>query len=119
MDSKLSNTPTLQDTVPLDLASQDIAPKSLTGDQHKALLQMQSMDPFCKCISKELSNGMAPKHEANLFTHVEGFLCKHIMDANQQFLSLIIPKALKYTELVEAHDKLRHRGVTHTYCIIK
>ena len=41
------------------------------------------------------------------------------MDANQTFLALIIPKAWKYIILVEAHDKLRHQGVTHTYCLIK
>ena len=41
------------------------------------------------------------------------------MDANQKFLALILPKAWKYTVLVEAHDKLRHQGVTHIYCLIK
>ena len=41
------------------------------------------------------------------------------MDANQKFMPLIIPKAWKYTILVEAHDKLRHQGVTCTYYLIK
>ena len=85
-DTEPSNTPTLKDTVTLDVTtletSQDITPKSLTANQHKALLQMQKMDPFCKCISKRLLNGKAPKHETNLFTHVKGLLDKHIMDAN-------------------------------------
>ena len=80
---------------------------------------MQSMDPFCKCISKPLSNGKAPQHEADLFTHVKGLLYKHFMDANQKFLALIIQKAWKYTISVVAHDKLRHQGVSHTYCLIK
>ena len=31
----------------------------------------------------------------------------------------IIPKAWKYTVLVEAHEKLVHEGVTPTYCLIK
>ena len=35
------------------------------------------------------------------------------MDANQKAMALIIPKAWKYTVLVEAHDKLRHQGVTY------
>ena len=48
-----------------------------------------------------------------------GLLYIHVMDANQQFLALVIPKAWKYTVLVEAHDKLGHQGVTHTYCPIK
>ena len=94
-------------------------PKPLTADRHEALFQMQKSDPFCKCISKQLLNGKAPKHKANLFTHIKGLLYKHIMDANQKFMALIIPKAWKYTVIIEAHDKLRHQGVTHTYCLIK
>ena len=90
----------------------DITPKPLTVDRHVALLQMQKIDPFCKHISRQLSNGKAPQHKAELFTHVKGLLYKHIMDADQKFMSLIIPKVWKYNVLVEAHDKFRHQGVT-------
>ena len=62
---------------------------------------------------------MAPQHEANLFTNIKGLLYKHIMDANQNFLALIIPKAWIYIVLVEACDKLRCQGVTCTNCLIK
>ena len=31
----------------------------------------------------------------------------------------MIPKAWKYTVLVESHDKLVHQGSTRTYCLIK
>ena len=34
-------------------------------------------------------------------------------------LALVIPKAWKYTVLMETHDKLGHQGSTHTYCPIK
>ena len=64
-------------------------------------------------------NSKVPKHEANLFTHVQGLLYKHIMDANQKFMALILPEAWKYMVLVEAHDKLRHQGVSCMYCLIK
>ena len=60
-----------------------------------------------------------PKHEANLFLHVKGLLYKHIMDSHKTFLTFVIPKAWKYTMLVEAHDKLGHQGATWTYCLIK
>ena len=75
--------------------TKDITPKPLTVDRHKALLQIQRRDPFSKSISKWLSNGKAPQHEADLFTHVKGLLYKHVMDANQKLLTLIIPKAWK------------------------
>ena len=93
--------------------------KSLTADRLQALLQMQKMDPFCKQISKHLSNGKAPGHKTDLFIHVKGFLYKHVTDSHQKVLALVIPKAWKYTILVEAHDKLGHQGTTHTYCLIK
>ena len=32
--------------------TQRTTPKSLSADRLEALLQMQNMDPFCKCISK-------------------------------------------------------------------
>ena len=32
--------------------TQSTTPKSLSADRLEALLQMQKMDPFCKCISK-------------------------------------------------------------------
>ena len=59
------------------------------------------------------------QHEADLFMHIKGLLYKHVIDENQKFLALIIPKAWKNTTLVEVHGKLRHQGVTCTYCLIK
>ena len=97
----------------------DPMPKSLTTERLEALLQMQKADPFCKGISKWLSNGKAPKHETELFTHIKGLLYKQITDSSQKFLALVIPKSWKYTVLVEAHDKLGHQGNTHTYSLIK
>ena len=97
----------------------DPTPKSLTGDQLEAPLQMQKTDPFCRRISKCLSNGKAPQHEMDLFMHVRGLLYKNITDSGQKFLALVIPKSWRYTILVEAHDKLGHQGNTCTYCLIK
>ena len=70
-------------------------PKSLTADRLEALLQMQRIDPFCKCISKCLFNGKALQHEKDIFTHVKGSLYKHVMDSGQKFLALVIPKSWK------------------------
>ena len=52
----------------------NVMPKPLTQDRLHVLLQMQRTDPFCKCISKCLSNRKAPKHEAGLFLHINGLL---------------------------------------------
>ena len=75
------DTSTAQPSITPDTTSApDPTPKSLTADRLEALLQMQKIDPFCKQISKCLSNGKAPKHETELFIHVRGLLHKHITD---------------------------------------
>ena len=64
------------DTVTPDITNitdtPDATPKPLAEDGLQALLQMQKTDPFCKCISKYLSNGKAPKHEADLISTHQG-----------------------------------------------
>ena len=106
------------DVTPDVIAATDPSPKSLTADRLQALLQMQKTDPFCKWISKCLSNGKAPQHKTGLLIHVKGLLYKHVTDSNQKFLALIIPKAWKNTVLLEVHNKFSHQGTTHTYCLI-
>ena len=114
------DTSRAQPSIKPDIVSApDPTPKSLTADRLEALLQIQKTDPFYKWISKCLSNGKAPKHEIELFTHIRGLLYKHITYSRQMFLALVIPKSWKYTVLVEAHDKSGHQGNTHTYCLIK
>ena len=62
---------TAQPSITPDIASTpDPTPKSPTADRLEALLQMQKTAPFCKQISKHLSNGKAPKHKTECFTHV-------------------------------------------------
>ena len=99
----------MTDTVTPDIMkvtdTPDALPKLLTEDRLQPLLQMQRIDLFCKCISKHLSNGKAPKHEADLFLHMKGLLYKHVTDSHQKFLALFILRASKYTVLVEAHNK--------------
>ena len=63
-----------QDVTPDITPTPDPSPKSLTAGRLEALLQMQKPDPFCKWISNCLSNGKAPKHETELFTHIKGLL---------------------------------------------
>ena len=93
-----SSTTTAQPHITPDISpAPNLTPKSLTADKLEALLQMQKTYPFCKQISKCLSNGKAPQHETDLFTHVKGLLYKHIMYSGQKFLDLVIPKSWKYT----------------------
>ena len=74
---------------------------------------------FANAFLENYQKAIAPHHEFDTFTHVKGLLYKHITDAGKKFLTLGIPKSWKYTELVEAHDKLGHQGNSCTYCLIK
>ena len=101
------------------MSSPDPTPKFPTVDRLEALLQMQKTDSFCKQISKCLSNGKAPKHETELFTHTKGLPYRYTTDSGQKSLAIVIQKSQKYTVLVKAHDELGHQRNTCTYCLIK
>ena len=73
-------SPAQQSITPEVSSAPNPTPKSLTADRLEALVQMQKTDPFCKQISKCLSNGKAPQCETDLFTHVRGLLYKHVTD---------------------------------------
>ena len=114
------------DPIPHTNATEPVIPetghttlKSLSADKLDALHHIQKKDPFCKHISKCLSNRKSTKHEADLFIHVKGLLYKHVTDSHQKFLPLVTPKAWKLMVLVEVHDKLGCQGSTWTYYLIK
>ena len=81
--------------------------------------EMQSTDPFCKCIVKRLLNKTAPKHEMKTFFIHNGLLYRYASDHSKDFCALVIPKAWRYTILVETHDKMGHQGNNRMYSLIK
>ena len=89
MDTSTAQPDVMQEVLEIP----DPTPKSLTADRLEVLLQMQKTDPFCKRISKHLSNGKALQHERGLFTHARGLIYKHITDSGKKFLTLVIPKS--------------------------
>ena len=84
-----------------------------------SIKKMQSTDPFCKCIVKRLLNKTAPEHELKTFFIHNGLLYRYTLDYSKDFCALVIPKAWRYTILVETHDKMGHQGNNRTYSLIK
>ena len=84
-----------------------------------SIREMQSTDPFCKRIMKRLFNKTAPKYELNTFFIHNGLLYRYASDHSKDFCALVIPKAWRYTILVETHDKMGHQGNNRTYSLIK
>ena len=81
--------------------------------------EMQSTDPFCRHIMKRLLNKTAPKHELDTFFIHNGLLYRYTSDHSKDFCALVIPKAWRYTILIETHDKMGHQGNNRTYSLIK
>ena len=84
-----------------------------------SIKEMQSTDPFCKCIMKRLLNKTAPKHELKTFFIHNGLLYRYASDHSKDFYTLVIPKAWRYTILVETHDKMGHQGNNRMCSLIK
>ena len=84
-----------------------------------SIREMQSTDPFCRCIMKRLLNKTAPEHELKTFFIHNGLLYRYASDHSKDFCTLVIPKAWKYMILVETHDKMGHQGNNRTYSLIK
>ena len=94
-------------------------PPTLIEDQKDTPRLKQRTDPFCKCISKRLLSGKVPSHEVNTLTYIKGLIYKHVMDSNQRYLALVIPKSWHFTVLIEAHDKSGHQGISRTQHLFK
>ena len=82
-----------------------------------SIKEMQSTDPFCKHIVKRLLNKTAPEHELKTFFIHNGLLYRYASDHSKDFC--VIPKAWRYTILVETHDKMGHQGNNQMYSLIK
>ena len=78
-----TSQPQADAVIPDVTCTSSTTPKPLTTDRLQALLQMLRTDPFCNCLSKQLSNRKAPKHESDFFLHVKGLLHKHVTDSNK------------------------------------
>ena len=84
-----------------------------------SIKEIQLTNPFCKCIVKRLLNKTAPDHELKTFFIHNGLLYRYASDHSKDFCALVIPKAWRYTILVETHDKMGHQGNNQTYSLIK
>ena len=92
---------------------------SPNNSKDTSIKEMQSTVPFCRCIMKRLLNKTAPEHELKTFFIHNGLLYRYASDHSKDFCALVIPKAWRYTILVETHDKIGHQGNNHMYSLIK
>ena len=109
-----------KDNAPRTMVSKETTSNSCEDNpKDTSIKEMQSTDPFCKCIMKRLLNKTAPKHELNTFFIHNGLLYRYASDHSKDFCTLVIPKAWRCTILVETHDRMGHQGNNRTYSLIK
>ena len=109
-----------KDNTPETAVSKETTSNSCENNpKDTSIKEMQSTHPFCKRIMKRLLNETAPKHELNTFFIHNGLLYRCASDHSKDFCTLVIPKAWRYTILVETHDKMGHQGNNRTYSLIK
>ena len=116
-------TPTDKETEKLQpmepILDNDTTSNSQNNPKDTSIKEMQLTDPFCKRIMKRLLNKTAPEHEVKTFFIHNGLLYRYASDHSKDFCALVIPKAWRYTILVETHDKMGHQGNNRTYSLIK
>ena len=112
-DTNMDNTPRTEVSKEITSNNYEDNPKDTS------VKEMQSTDPFCKHIMKRLLNKTAPKHELDTFFIHNGLLYRYASDHSKDFCTLVIPKAWRYTVLVETHDKMGQQGNNRTYSLIK
>ena len=122
--SRMRKTPIDEETEKLqsrepDSDNDNTCSNSPNNPRDTSIKEMQSTDPFCKQIVKRLLNKTAPEHELKTFFIHNGLLYRYASDHSKDFCALVIPKAWRYTILVETHDKMGHQGNNGTYSLIK
>ena len=116
MDINTDNTPMTEAS---KKSKETMNSNSKDNSRDTSVKEMQSTDPFCKRIKKRLFNKTAPKHELDTFFIHNGLLYRYVSDHSKGFCALVIPRAWRYTILVETHDKMGHQGNNRTYSLIK
>ena len=113
--SRMRKTPTDKETEkpqPMEQILDNDTKSNICQNNPKdtSIKEMQSTDPFCKCIVKRLLNKTAPEHEMKTFFIHKGLMYRYASDHSKDFCALVIPNAWRYTILVETHDKMGHQG---------
>ena len=115
MEKEITNSKSNETNSDNDTTSDNI----YNNSKATTIKERQSTNPFCKCIVKRLLNKTALEHELKTFFIHNGLLYQYALGHPKDFCALVIPKAWRYTILVETHDKMGHQGNNHMYSLIK
>ena len=115
---EVSNIETPQDT---SLNDNDInVPDSSLLDlpiNNDLLFKLQQKDTFCNNILTQIEKGHII--EGQMYMVKDELLKRYVIDGNNTYETMVIPRALTAQVLRMAHDHLGHNGTHRTYTLLK
>ena len=115
---EVSNTGTTQN-LSLEMENEDAPNDNLwkLPIGNDALHKLQQEDVFCKNILNQMEKGNIV--EGQLYLIKDKILKGYIMDGDNTYETIVVPKALTAQILRMAHDELAHNGTHRTYTLLK
>ena len=84
---------------------------------NNVLQKLQYNDIFCKNILDQIKKGNIP--EGQLYIVRENILKRYVLEGNNTYETIVMPRALTGQILRMAHDELGHDGTYRTYTMLK
>ena len=97
-----------------DIPSDDLWKLPIDDD---TLHKLQQEDLFCKIILSQIEKGNII--EGQLYLIKDKTLKRYVMDGDNTYKTIVVPKALTALILRMAHDELGHNGIHRTYTLLK
>ena len=85
--------------------------------QNDMLIKLQQEDAFCRNIIQQIKKGNI--REGQLYKIDNKHLKRLVMDGNDTYEAIVIPRSLIPQVLNMVHDKLGHNGTHRTYVLLK
>ena len=104
----------------IQTSSQDDPKVDLLCDlpiQDVVLIKLQQEDAFCNNIIQQIEKGNIKEGQLSKIDNKQ--LKRFVIDGNDTYETIVIPRSLIPQVLHMAHDKLGHNGTHRTYVLLK
>ena len=115
---EVSNVESTLNSVP-DIETKDIYDSNLQKlpISNDILHRLQQEDVFCKNILNQIEKGNII--DGQLYLVKDKILKRYVLEGNNTYETIVVPKSLAAQILRIAHDKLGHNGTHRTYTLLK
>ena len=103
----------------MDTETRDVSGNYFQGFpiSHDILHKLQQEDAFCKNILNQIEKGN--KTDGQLYLVKNKILKRYVLEGDNTYETIVVPRALTAQILRIAHDELGHNGTHRTYTILK